>query len=234
MTRWFRFYDDTVNDPKVQKLPPDIFKTWVNLLCIASKYDGKLPALSDIAFTLRMPEDKIESRINHLIEAGLLDDSDAGMIPHNWNGRQYNSDSAAERMRKYRERNKKKEVTAKVTPPLRNDERNSYAIEQSRTDTESDTEQISPPTPLTGEPHLNGKKASTRGTRLPSDWEPSRDDLQVGIDLGLSREKITHEFEKFQDHAFATGRTLVNWGAGFRMWLRKAVDYGQGKTAQRV
>ena len=30
MSRWFRFYDAALDDPKVQRLPPAIFKlTWV-------------------------------------------------------------------------------------------------------------------------------------------------------------------------------------------------------------
>jgi len=31
--RWFRFYAESVNDPKVQRLPAHLFKTWVNILC---------------------------------------------------------------------------------------------------------------------------------------------------------------------------------------------------------
>jgi len=35
---WFRFYNDALDNPKVQLLPSDLFKTWVNLLCIASRF----------------------------------------------------------------------------------------------------------------------------------------------------------------------------------------------------
>jgi hypothetical protein len=45
--RWFRFYDDALNDPKVQKLSGDLFKAWVNILCLASKHGGELPAVND-------------------------------------------------------------------------------------------------------------------------------------------------------------------------------------------
>ena len=35
--KWFRFYHDAIDDPKVQRLPGDVFKFWVNLLCLASR-----------------------------------------------------------------------------------------------------------------------------------------------------------------------------------------------------
>ena len=35
--QWLRLYDDVLDDPEVQRLPPDLFKHWVNLLCLANK-----------------------------------------------------------------------------------------------------------------------------------------------------------------------------------------------------
>lgn len=104
MARWFRFYDDVVNDPKVQRLPAPMFKLWINLLCIASKCGGTLPVISDIAFALRISEGKVLAAIDELAAAGLLDKTDAGLEPHNWHGRQYESDGAAERMKRYRDK----------------------------------------------------------------------------------------------------------------------------------
>ena len=54
MSRWFRFYDEALDDPKVQRLAPHLFKTWINLLCLASKEDGTMPSNDDIAFRLRI------------------------------------------------------------------------------------------------------------------------------------------------------------------------------------
>lgn len=118
MSRWFRFYDDAVNDPKVQRLPGEKFKAWVNLLCLASKNDGVLPALADVAYTLRLSEEKVSSLLNEFCAAGLIDPvevSGAPMSyePHNWNGRQFKSDVSNERVKRYRQR--QRNVT--VTPP---------------------------------------------------------------------------------------------------------------------
>ena len=41
--RWFRLYVGVVHDPKVQALPPRLFKFWINLLCITSEHDGVIP-----------------------------------------------------------------------------------------------------------------------------------------------------------------------------------------------
>jgi hypothetical protein len=36
MTHWFRVYDDVVDDPKVQRLEPSLFKALINLWCLTS------------------------------------------------------------------------------------------------------------------------------------------------------------------------------------------------------
>ena len=122
MSRWFRFYDDAVNDPKVQRLAGEKFKAWVNLLCLASKHGGKLPPLTDIAFTLRLSEDKISAILNEFCAAGLLDPVEVdgapmSYEPHNWSGRQFKSDVSNERVKRYRQRKCNVTDTVTVTPP---------------------------------------------------------------------------------------------------------------------
>ena len=113
MSRWFRFYDEVLNDPKVQLLPPEKFKIWVNLLCLASKNDGVLPALDAVTFALRVTRDDLVTTLDQFRDAGLLDlvevrDAPMSYEPHNWKERQYISDTkdptGAERARRYRER----------------------------------------------------------------------------------------------------------------------------------
>lgn len=131
---WFRFYHEALDDPKVQRLTPTLFKTWVNLLCLAARKEGNLPSVDDIAFSLRMSVNDAQQQIDELILVGLLDiDSKRHIAPHNWSARQYKSDTktSAERTRKYRERLKKKscDVTCDVTCDN---------AEQSRADTETE------------------------------------------------------------------------------------------------
>lgn len=108
MSRWFRLYTDVLDDPKVQKLPPVLFKTWVNLLCLAGRHNGSLPDIEDIAFSLRLDDETCRAHICDLVERGLIDAGE-GLRPHNWDGRQFKSDqdeTAAERQRRKRERDK--------------------------------------------------------------------------------------------------------------------------------
>lgn len=118
MGRWFRFYDDVINDPKILKLPEGIRWAWVAILCVASKNQGSLPDNEDIALQLRVAPQKSASIIAALVSAGLLDRTEAGFAPHNWEGRQYKSDksdpTAADRQKRYRE-NKRNDRNATVT-----------------------------------------------------------------------------------------------------------------------
>jgi hypothetical protein len=104
MSRWFRVYEDLVDDPKVQQLPATTFKGLVNLWCLASQGGGTLPPIADIAFKLRLSPEKAQRLVNDLCEAGLLDAEDDTFQPHNWNGRQFKSDNVSERVKKHREK----------------------------------------------------------------------------------------------------------------------------------
>jgi len=136
--QWFRFYAEALNDPKVQRLSGSTFKNWLNVLCLASKSDGVLPPIPDIAFALRMGEPEAATAISELRAAGLIDEAEPGLMPHNWEGRQYQSDSSKNRTRAWRDRKRhgdgKCDVTVfpqggvTVTPP----DQNRYRTEQNR------------------------------------------------------------------------------------------------------
>jgi hypothetical protein len=141
--QWFRFYSEALDDPKVQRLPGDLFKAWVNLLCLANEQEerGTLPPLDDIAFRLRLDHLKAEDALTGLRRAGLLEhntDTDEYRV-HAWDKRQYASDLSTDRVRKFRE---KQRETAHET------ERNKSETFQKRsrnaidTDTEAETDQI--------------------------------------------------------------------------------------------
>lgn len=113
--KWFRFYSDALDDPKVQRLPGDLFKTWVNLLCLANKSDqrGVLPSPEDCAFALRMDFDAYCTHMNQLLERGLIDAYDDHLSPHNWEGRQKASDNVTARVQQFRNKDKESETLPK-------------------------------------------------------------------------------------------------------------------------
>jgi hypothetical protein len=114
MSRWFRFYDGALDDPKIIKLPDDLHRAWVNLLCIASKNNGRIPPLDDVAIMLRTTVSCVEKIIAELVSRELLDETRGGRIePHNWRKRQYKSDVSTDRVKRFRKRFK----TVSETPP---------------------------------------------------------------------------------------------------------------------
>jgi hypothetical protein len=135
---WFRAYSEALDDPKVQRLHPTLFKAWFNLLCLASQHDGVLPSNDDIAFRLRVSAQDAQGYIDELILAGLIDiRADGARTPHNWETRQFVSDTSTERVRKHRKRKHKTDgnvdETFHGTPP-----------EQSRAETEQTQKEEKP------------------------------------------------------------------------------------------
>lgn len=117
MSRWFRFYSEALEDPKVQRLDGETFKAWVNLLCLAAKNAGRLPPAEDIAFALRITADDAQYLLDRLFSASLLDRSKSGSghrySPHGWEERQYKSDTSTDRVKRFRQRSE----TVTETPP---------------------------------------------------------------------------------------------------------------------
>jgi hypothetical protein len=150
---WFRYYTKTLESRKVQSLPPVLFKAWINLLCVARIFDGKILP-EEAAYRLRCSPERLQELVEALHDRNLIDGPP--WTPHDWDEHQCNSDSAAERMRAYRKRKRE-----------RNALRNSDGIEQIRADTEqnrTDTEEesyaLTADQPSVVRPALPSKKAN--------------------------------------------------------------------------
>jgi hypothetical protein len=157
MTHWFRVYDYLVDDPKVQRLEPSLFKALINLWCLTSANNGVLPPINEIAFKLRMKPQKAQRVLDALKAAGLFEDDEKGTHPHNWEGRQYKSDvedpTVAERMRRYRNKQRNGSVTRPVT--LRSSE------------TETDTEAEKARSPSQGRTNSTDEASTRANGRMP-------------------------------------------------------------------
>jgi hypothetical protein len=137
MSRWFRVYDELIDDPKVQCLAPELFRTLVNLWCIASRHKGRLPPIAQVAFALRMTQQRAAAAIAELCAVGLVDDDADGVRPHNWDGRQFKSGTSNDRVGRFRQRRRNGECnageTATVTAP------ESETESESESDSEKET-----------------------------------------------------------------------------------------------
>lgn len=136
MTHWWRAYDDAIDHPKLLKLSDAMHRAWWTLQCIASANGGVLPPTADIAVRLRMKPSKVALWLTELVKARLIDNCDGVFRPHNWDDRQFLSDSSTERVKRHRD--KKRNVSPSVTRNV-SVTANETAPEQSRAD--SDTEQ---------------------------------------------------------------------------------------------
>jgi hypothetical protein len=152
MNYWFRLYTGILDDPKVQRLPAEQFKGWINILCLAKENDGLLPSTEDTAFRLRISEAEAQRLVEELAKRGLLDTTEEGITPHNWDGRQFLSDedpTAAIRARRYRhnKRSVTDGVTDGITDTVTRDDTDASLhseTEQSRAETEAPTSRAKP------------------------------------------------------------------------------------------
>jgi hypothetical protein len=119
MSRWFRFYDAALDDPKVQRLPDPAFRAWVNLMCLASRNGGKIPEnVQDLSFALRKSARKTRELLQVLISSGLVDAIENGFEPHNWAVRQYKSDVSTDRVKRSRQRSRNVDETPPDTEQI--------------------------------------------------------------------------------------------------------------------
>lgn len=206
---WFRFYHESLDDPKVQKLPGDAFKFWVNLLCLAKRNNGKIPELDAVSFAFRMPKEGVEIFMGIMKMAGLVDERANGLEPHNWKKRQPKSDSSTERVKQFRKR--KCNVSSDVTDTLENQI-------QSREDTEQRREEgitASPPKP---------KRVRVGKTSAPESFP-----LTLEMRRLLTDEQITTnpeiETRKMLDHFRGNGEQKSDWTATWRNWMRNSMKF---------
>lgn len=72
----------------------------------------------------------------------------------------------------------------------------------------------------------NGRDTK-RGTRLPSDWQPTSDDWNYAAGKGLDAEVIEREAERFRNYWTARagkGAAKRDWAATWRNWILKAAE----------
>lgn len=200
-SRWFRYYDDALNDPKVQALRPDLFKAWVNLLCVASRNGGAIPSLGEASFGLRLPDSRAAVVVTELARAKLLDKVEGGYFaPHNWSGRQFKSDKSNDRVAAFRERQKQQrsDVTSNVTETA-----NETPPE---TDTESETEKT--------ETRASARAVEEAFKRFreaypkrdgANPWEPARKKFAALLKSSVDAEAIIAGAQRYADECQRKG-----------------------------
>ena len=233
LVKWFRFYHDAIDDPKVQRLPGDLFKFWVNMLCLASRSSDRGVVkldLPEIAFAMRLDDDEAETMIDELCRRNLLEEFVEGFAIHNWDSRQFKSDSSAERVAKHRrnaaatadETDAEDNVTADVTlqDSKRNDPVTPKPSVNTDSDTDSDTEAEQSGGAVAPAP---AKPAPKRKHRVPGDFTVT-DKMRAWVADKLPHvpeRAIEPETEKFLDYYGSTGEMRVDWVKSWNNWMRR-------------
>jgi len=102
---WFRFYNEFATDVKIQTMSEADQRRFVMLLCLENS--GELCKMNDdqIAFFLRVTCDEWNVTRRHMTSQNLISTSqDCHIFVTNFKKRQFKSDSAAERTRRWREK----------------------------------------------------------------------------------------------------------------------------------
>ncbi len=100
---WFRLQNTIIDHPKISRLSDSVFRFWVEVLCIASRYEGEI---KEISFHLRMRPKRAQVLLDELIKNGLVDCIENRYYPHDWKDWQFKSDLSTERVRRFREKQK--------------------------------------------------------------------------------------------------------------------------------
>ena len=244
---WFRMYREVLNNPKIQRLPAQLFKAWINLLC-TSDDDGRLPPAGDIAFLLRTDEETAARWLEHLVAARLIDQDGDDLLVHDWQSYQYSNDAdptAAER--KKRQRDRAVAVTRDASRCVTRD----MIVTVTRTDTDTDTdtdqnraekaearEQVraAPPEPPPAESRTSRKAA--KGSRWPADAVVPDDWLAEGEayreEARLAPIDLRSEALKFANYwASKSGgsATKLDWK---RTWLNWCLTAKGSHNGQRT
>lgn len=186
--RWFRFYNDAVDDEKLRLLSFEDRWHYTAVLCLKS--DGILDTKADelrerkIALKLGLSLEEAQSVKGKLCEVGLIN---TNWHPKGWKKRQYEHDSSANRTRAYREKNKVKQQLK--------ERHGDVTVTTTDTDTDTDTERDKQrglfPDFWTAYPRKENKqRAQTAFQRLSVTDQQKALDGVVARDWGYSKEFI--------------------------------------------
>jgi hypothetical protein len=223
--KWFRFYDEVLDDPKVQRLPADLRWYWTMLLCIANRNAnrGTLPDIADIAFHLRISESDTEQVVAQLAAAGLVDaDGNGRFTMHNWNGRQRVSDDVSQRVQKHREH-----VTRNVTETV---PRARVTDTETDTETDTDTESMLVKGGVGENTPAPPKPATKRKSQVPEDWQPSEKGRDYALSKGMAAADIAHEVGKFRNHHRSRGTLFLDIDAAWRTWSDNHAQFSRARA----
>lgn len=109
---WIKLYHEILHDPKMGKLPDNVWRRAIELFLLAGELDenGKLPNTEDLAWLLHRPNiEEFEAELTHLEKVNILTRLDDGWLVTKFSERQ-RAIGDAERAKAYRDRKRKQQI----------------------------------------------------------------------------------------------------------------------------
>ena len=254
---WIKLYHELLDNLDYHLLSPKAGKALPLIWLLGSESDGILPDAKEMAFRIRYDLDITEIVLKELTDAEFLEEISAEQVAtHKPEGSYWGSRYIPEKLR---QKIFKRDKTCRwcdskdnleidhIVPVSRGGEpteenlqvlcrscnrkkRAQTPSEQVATQTKKTAEQVAISETETESETDQSKSPRTRGSQIKDDWNPTDDHKKLAQQLGVD---LQHEADAFRDHALATGRTLKDWDAGFRNWLRQAKKFG-GKSMTKT
>jgi hypothetical protein len=72
---WIKFYIEALDDPKVARLPDNLWRRYYECCLLAGEVDdeGRLPSINNVAWRFRVDEETVTTEFDQLARQGLLD-----------------------------------------------------------------------------------------------------------------------------------------------------------------
>ena len=126
---WFRLYSEFAKDPKIQSMSEVMQRRLIMVFCLQCSEEWEALDDDELLFSLGLDDETFHETIALFQKKGFLDKN---RKVKNWMKRQFKSDTSTNRVKKFREKQKVKEMkqqcNVSVTPP------------ETETETETETE----------------------------------------------------------------------------------------------
>jgi hypothetical protein len=112
---WIKLYVEILDDPKMGRLSNHLWRRAIELFLLAGKNgnDGLLPPVEEMAWVLRLSNDKLLEDLIGLAEVGVVHETPEGWVVTHFKDRQHSE--SYERVKRYRERESNAKSNEDVT-----------------------------------------------------------------------------------------------------------------------
>ena len=221
-----RFSLDYADHPKIQCLSDGAFRAHVEMILYARKYmtDGRIPK----RFAKRFATESLSELLsNDEANPSLGEDEDGDYWLHGFTDMQETRDEIQTRRLVNTENGRRgglaRKRNAKRTASESLSEGSSENVAETETETETDNS-----IPKGMETPSRRAASGTRGARLPSGWQPAREEATMRAEAGHGREWLVDQLEQFHDYWAAqpgSKGVKANWESTWRNWLKKAKTF---------